>query len=163
MIYWNSSQLYILILANPILGRSDFLTNANATWSQNIFFRLHCDYAPFLSKKIFKCDMIQAEQKGFWQINVLNLVVGIGVCLVLEIFRILQIFLSYSTTRVSEYSFLGKDLAISLFRGELGQIFNSASLWGYWGGNITGRMTLSGYYEVFQPNFWDIKRRLNSR
>ena len=135
MIYWNSSQLYILILANPILGRSDFLTNANATWSQNIYF---LDSIVTMLHFCQKRD-IQMRYDSSWTERILtNKCFKFGgwywsVCVVLEIFRILQIFLSYSTTRVSEYSFLGKDLAISLFRGEFGQIFNSASLWGYWG------------------------------
>ena len=73
--------------------------------------------------------MIQAEQKGFWQINVLNLVagsIGLSVRCVGNIQNIKNI--SDIPLRVSEYSFLGKDLAISLFRGEFGQIFNSAGL-----------------------------------
>ena len=76
----------------------------------------------------------------------------------LEIFRILKIFQIFHCAclnirfsgKTSQYLYSEE----SLVRFLIQRVYR---------GNITWGMTLSGYYEVFQCNFWDIKRRLNSR
>ena len=80
-------------------------------------------------------------------------------CVVLEIFRILKISKLFHNYACLNIRFWGKTSQY-LYSEESSVKFLIQRVYG---GNITWRMTLSGYYEVFQRNFWDIKRRLNSR